>query len=389
MAVENWIAQEIGALTEFRRDLHRNPELLYDVHRTAASVAERLRSYGCDEVVEGIGRTGVVGVILGQSNTSGRTIGMRADMDALPIAEDTGAEWASTIAGKMHACGHDGHTAMLLGAAKHLASSRAFDGRVLVIFQPAEEGGAGAQAMIEDGMFTRWPCDEVYGMHNRPNLPVGEFTINSGPIMASVDEVRITITGRGGHAAMPHNTIDPLPIAASVIQAVQGLAARRIDPMDNAVISLCTIHAGDAFNVIPQQVEITGTVRTLREEVRRDIEMHLRALVENSCAAQGGTGALEYIRIYPVTVNDVEGTARAAKAAQEVAGMEKVALDMPASMGGEDFSFMLNVVPGAMINVGNGPSAGLHHPAYDFNDDVIAWGCSYWTTLVRQRLPLA
>jgi len=389
MAVENWIAQEIGALTEFRRDLHRNPELLYDVHRTAASVAERLRSYGCDEVVEGIGRTGVVGVILGQSNTSGRTIGMRADMDALPIAEDTGAEWASTIAGKMHACGHDGHTTMLLGAAKQLASSRAFDGRVLVIFQPAEEGGAGAQAMIEDGMFTRWPCDEVYGMHNRPNLPVGEFTINSGPIMASVDEVRITITGRGGHAAMPHNTIDPLPIAASVIQAVQGLAARRIDPMDNAVISLCTIHAGDAFNVIPQQVEITGTVRTLREEVRRDIEMHLRALVENSCAAQGGTGALEYIRMYPVTVNDVEGTARAAKAAQEVAGMEKVALDMPASMGGEDFSFMLNVVPGAMINVGNGPSAGLHHPAYDFNDDVIAWGCSYWTTLVRQRLPLA
>jgi hippurate hydrolase len=388
MAVENWIAQEIGALTEFRRDLHRNPELLYDVHRTAASVAERLRSYGCDEVVEGIGRTGVVGVILGQSNTSGRTIGMRADMDALPIAEDTGAEWASTIAGKMHACGHDGHTTMLLGAAKHLASSRAFDGRVLVIFQPAEEGGAGAQAMIEDGMFTRWPCDEVYGMHNRPNLPVGEFTINSGPIMASVDEVRITITGRGGHAAMPHNTIDPLPIAASVIQAVQGLAARRIDPMDNAVISLCTIHAGDAFNVIPQQVEITGTVRTLREEVRRDIETHLRALVENSCAAQGGTGALEYIRMYPVTVNDVEGTARAAKAAQEVAGMEKVALDMPASMGGEDFSFMLNVVPGAMINVGNGPSAGLHHPAYDFNDDVIAWGCSYWTTLVRQRLTL-
>lgn len=389
MAVENWVAKEIEELTEFRRDLHRNPELLYDVHRTAAHVAERLRSYGCDEVVEGMGRTGVVGVIHGQSNTSGRTIGMRADMDALPIEEDTGAEWASLVAGKMHACGHDGHTTMLLGAAKHLAESRAFDGRVLVIFQPAEEGGAGAQAMIEDGMFERWPCDEVYGMHNRPNLPVGEFTINEGPIMASVDEVRIRVVGLGGHAAMPHNTIDPLPIAAALIQAVQGLAARSLNPMDNAVISLCTIHAGDAFNVIPQELEITGTVRTLREEVRNHIETHLRTLVEQTCKAQGAKGHLEYIRMYPVTVNDPQGTVRAATAAQEVAGVEKVALDMPASMGGEDFSFMLNVVSGAMINIGNGPSAGLHHPAYDFNDDVIAWGCSYWTTLARQRLPLS
>lgn len=386
MAVENWVAQDIEMLTAFRRDLHRNPELLYDVTRTAASVAERLRSYGCDEVVEGIGRTGVVGAINGQSNTSGRTIGLRADMDALPIEEETGAAWASEVAGKMHACGHDGHTAMLLGAAKHLAQSRAFDGRVLVIFQPAEEGGAGAQAMIEDGMFSRWPCDEVYGMHNRPGLPVGEFTINEGPIMASVDEVRIRITGRGGHAAMPHNTIDPLPIAASVIQAVQGLVARGLNPMDNAVISLCTIHAGDAFNVIPQQVELTGTVRTLREEVRTQIESDLRQLVIQTCAARGAQGELEYIRMYPVTVNDPDGTKRAARAAQEVAGPDRVTLDMPPSMGGEDFSFMLNEVPGAMINVGNGPSAGLHHPAYDFNDDVIAWGCSFWTTLVRQRL---
>jgi amidohydrolase len=339
MAVENWVAKDIEALTEFRRDLHRNPELLYDVHRTAANVAERLRSYGCDEVV----------------------------------------------AGKMHACGHDGHTTMLLGAAKQLAESRAFDGRVLVIFQPAEEGGAGAQEMIEDGMFDRWPCDEVYGMHNRPNLPVGEFTINDGAIMASVDEVRIRIVGQGGHAALRHNTIDPLPIAAALIQ---GVMSRRIDPMDNAVISLCTIHAGDAFNVIPQEVEITGTVRTLREEVRTSIEEKLRKLVENTCTAQGAEGHVEYIRMYPVTVNDPVGTTRAASAAQEVAGMDRVSLDMPTSMGGEDFSFMLNVVQGAMINIGNGPSVGLHHPAYDFNDDVIAWGGSYWTTLVRQRLPL-
>ncbi len=389
MAVENWVAKDIEELTAFRRDLHRNPELLYDVTRTAASVAERLRAYGCDEVVEGIGRTGVVGVIMGQTNTSGRMIGLRADMDALPIEEETGVEWASTVAGKMHACGHDGHTTMLLGAAKQLAETRAFDGRVLVIFQPAEEGGAGAEAMIRDGMFDRWPCDEVYGMHNRPNLPVGEFTITEGPIMGSVDEVRIRVEGRGGHAAMPHTTIDPLPIAALLIQAVQGMTARHLDPMDNAVVSLCTIHAGDAFNVVPQEVEITGTVRTLREEVRAEIEEKLRRLVLSTCAAQGATGHIEYIRMYPVTVNDPEGTRRAAKAAQEVAGVDRVSLDMPASLGGEDFSFMLNEVPGAMINVGNGPSAGLHHPAYDFNDDVIAWGCSYWTTLVRQRLPLA
>ncbi|MEQ6204380.1 M20 aminoacylase family protein [Sulfitobacter sp. HNIBRBA2951] len=389
MAVENWVAKDIAELTEFRRDLHRNPELLYDVQRTAATVAQRLRAYGVDEVVEGIGQTGVVGVIYGQANTSGRTIGLRADMDALPITEETGAEWASQVAGKMHACGHDGHTTMLLGAAKQLAQSRSFDGRVLVIFQPAEEGGAGAQAMIDDGMFDRWPCNEVYGMHNRPNLPLGHFTINDGPIMASVDEVRIKVTGRGGHAAMPHNTVDPLPIAASLVQSVQSLTARGLNPMDNAVISLCTIHAGDAFNVIPQDVEITGTVRTLREETRTGIEERLRQLVTQTCAAQGATGTLEYIRMYPVTVNDVEGTAHAARAAQEVAGVEHVSLDMPASMGGEDFSFMLNVVPGAMINIGNGPSAGLHHPAYDFNDDVIAWGCSYWTTLVRQRLALA
>ena len=388
MAVENWVAKELESLTEFRRDLHQNPELLYDVTRTAATVAEALRAAGVDEVVEGIGRTGVVGVIHGQSNTSGRTIGLRADMDALPIQEDTGKPWASKVEGKMHACGHDGHTTMLLGAARQLVESRAFDGTVIVIFQPAEEGGAGAKAMIDDGLFTRWPCNEVYGMHNRPNLPVGEFTIASGPIMGSVDEVRISIEGRGGHAARPDETIDPLPIASAIIQAVQTITSRTVDPMDNAVVSLCTIHAGNAFNVIPQTLEITGTVRTLREEVRSHIEAQLSAIVPNIAAGYGATGTLEYIRMYPVTVNHERETMLAAAAAQEVAGESKVSLDMPPVLGGEDFSFMLNEVPGAMINVGNGPSAGLHHPKYDFNDDVISWGCSYWTTLVRQRLPL-
>jgi hippurate hydrolase len=387
MAIENWVARDVETLTAFRRDLHRNPELLYDTHRTAATVAEALRAAGVDEVVEGIGRTGVVGVIRGQANTSGRTIGLRADMDALPIEEATGAPWASEVPGKMHACGHDGHTTMLLGAARQLAESRAFDGTVVVIFQPAEEGGAGAKAMIDDGLFTRWPCDEVYGMHNRPGLPVGQFTIAPGPIMGSVDEVKITIEGRGGHAARPDQTVDPLPIAAALIQAVQTITSRTLDPLDSAVVSLCTIEAGNAFNVIAQEVKITGTVRTLREEVRNHVEAQLEALVRNVPAGFGAEGRLEYIRHYPVTVNHARETDLAARAAQEVAGEGQVDLEMPPVLGGEDFSFMLNEVPGAMINIGNGPSAGLHHPQYDFNDEVIAWGCSYWTTLVRQRLP--
>ncbi len=389
MAIENWVARDVETLTAFRRDLHRNPELLYDTHRTAATVAEALRAAGVDEVVEGIGRTGVVGVIRGRTNNGGRTIGLRADMDALPIEEATGAEWASQVPGKMHACGHDGHTTMLLGAARQLAQSRAFDGTVVVIFQPAEEGGAGAKAMIDDGLFTRWPCDEVYGMHNRPGLPVGQFTIAPGPIMGSVDEVKITIEGRGGHAARPDQTIDPLPIAAALIQAVQTITSRTLDPLDSAVVSLCTIEAGNAFNVIAQEVKITGTVRTLREEVRNHVEAQLQALVRNLPAGFGAEGRLDYIRHYPVTVNHERETGLAARAAQEVAGEAQVDLEMAPVLGGEDFSFMLNEVPGAMINIGNGPSAGLHHPKYDFNDEVIAWGCSYWTTLVRQRLPAA
>lgn len=389
MAVENWVSKEVAALTEFRRDLHRNPELLYEVTRTAASVAEALRAAGVDEVHEGIGRTGVVGVIRGQSDRSGRMIGLRADMDALPIEEATGAAWASTVPGRMHACGHDGHTTMLLGAAKHLADSRAFDGTVIVIFQPAEEGGAGAKAMLDDGLFLRWPVSEVYGMHNRPNLPVGQFTIAPGPIMGSVDEIRITVTGRGGHAARPDQTIDPIVVSSALIQAIQSVTSRTVDPMDNAVVSITSIHAGDAFNVIPQSVEMGGTVRTLREEVRTHIEEQLARLVPNIAAGFDATGTIEYVRHYPVTVNHEAETLLAAQAAMEVAGEDRVSLDMPPVLGGEDFSFMLNEVPGAMINIGNGPGANLHHPEYDFNDDVIAWGCSYWTTLVRHRLPRA
>ncbi len=388
MAVENWVSKQIGELTEFRRDLHRNPELLYDVNRTAAKVAEALRAAGVDEVHEGVGRTGVVGIIRGQSDRSGRMIGLRADMDALPIAEATGAEWASTVPGKMHACGHDGHTTMLLGAARELAESRAFDGTVAVIFQPAEEGGAGAKAMIDDGLLTRFPVQEVYGMHNKPNLPLGEFAVCAGPIMGSVDEIRITIEGVGGHAAFPHNTTDPLMATSALIQAVQSIVSRNLDPLKSAVISITTIHGGDAFNVIPQAITMTGTVRTLDEEVRALVERRLAKAVSHIAEAFEAKGTLDYIRMYPVTVNDVEGAARAGDAAAEVAGEDRVNREWDPAMGGEDFSFMLNERPGAMVFVGNGPSAGLHHPEYDFNDEAIAWGCSYWTTLVRRRLPL-
>ena len=388
MAVENWVAKSLPELTEFRRDLHRNPELLYDVHATAAKVAAALREAGVDEVVEGIGRTGVVGVIRGQSNTSGRAIGLRADMDALPIMEETGAEWASTVPGKMHACGHDGHTTMLLGAAKQLAESRAFDGTVLVIFQPAEEGGAGAKAMIDDGMLTRWPLDEVYGMHNKPDLPLGEFGVCAGPLMGSVDEVRITIEGVGGHAAFPHNTVDPLMPTSALIQALQSIVSRNLDPLKSAVISITTIHGGDAFNVIPQAITMTGTVRTLDEGVRDMVETRIAKAVQGVADAYDAKATLDYIRMYPVTVNAEVGAERAAAAAIAVSGEERVDQSWSPAMGGEDFSFMLNEVPGAMIFVGNGPSAGLHHPKYDFNDEAMSWGCSYWTTLVRQRLPL-
>ena len=389
MPVENWIADRIGELIEFRHDLHRHPELLYDLPRTAARVAAALRAAGVDEVHEGIGQTGVVAVLRGRTNVSGRAIGLRSDMDALPIVEATGKDWASQVPGKMHACGHDGHAAMLLGAAIGLAESRNFDGTVVLIFQPAEEGGAGARAMIEDGLFRRFPVDEVYGMHNRPGMAVGEFTIAPGPIMGSIDMFEIEIEGVGGHAAMPDRTTDPMPVVAALIQAAQTIAARNVDPLDAVVVSITTIHGGDAFNVIPQSIRMTGTVRTLREEVRDLAQARLGRITAGIADAYGATGRLSYSRNYPVTVNHEAETEYAALAAEAVAGPGRVSRDMPPTMGGEDFSFMLNEVPGAMINIGNGDSAGLHHPAYDFNDEAIGWGVSYWTALVRARLPAA
>ena len=388
MPVENWIAARLDELIAFRRDLHRNPELLYDLPRTSAKVAEALRKAGVDEVHEGLGQTGVVGVIRGRTNHSGRMIGLRSDMDALPIMEATGREWASQTPGKMHACGHDGHMAMLLGAAMGLAEKRDFDGTVAVIFQPAEEGGAGARAMIEDGLFDRFPCNEVYGMHNRPGLPVGSFETAPGAIMGSVDMFTIEIAGVGGHAAMPNHALDPMPVMAALIQALQTITSRNMDPIDGAVISVTTVHGGDAHNVIPPVVTLTGTVRTLRESVRDMIEARMGQMVQGIAAAFGAQGRLDYTRHYPVTVNHTAETGFAAAAAAAVAGAARVRDDMPPTLGGEDFSFMLNEVPGALIKIGNGASAGLHHPEFDFNDEAIAWGVSYWGELVRQRLPL-
>jgi hippurate hydrolase len=388
MPIENWVAAQFDELVDFRHDLHQNPELLYDVERTAGRVAEKLQEAGVDEVLTGIGRSGVVGVIRGQSNNNGRMIGLRADMDALPIEEASGKPWSSQVPGKMHACGHDGHTTMLLGAARELASSRSFDGTVIVIFQPAEEGGAGGKAMVDDGMFTRFDCNEVYGMHNMPNLPLGQFAIRPGPLLASVDEFKITLTGVGGHAAFPHLSVDPVTAMGALVQAVQSIVSRNLDPLKSAVVSITSVHGGEAFNVIPGDISLSGTVRTLDDDVRDRVEQRLQRMVDGLSMAFDMSGILNYQRHYPVTVNNPEATENAVRAAMEVAGDSAVNADTAIQMGGEDFSFMLEERPGAMIFAGNGPGADPHHPEYDFNDELIPWGCSYWTTLVRHRLPL-
>lgn len=389
MPIVNRLADLAEEITAWRRDFHENPEILYETHRTAARVAELLESFGVDEVTTGIGRTGVVGVIKGRNGGAGKTVGLRADMDALPIEEITGKPYASKTPGKMHACGHDGHTAMLLGAAKYLADTRNFDGTVVVIFQPAEEGGAGAKAMIDDGLMTRWPIDEVYGMHNYPGMPVGEFGIRKGPIMAATDEFRITITGRGGHAAKPHQTIDPIVVGSHIVTALQSIASRNSDPLKSVVVSVTVFQAGNAFNVIPQEVTLRGTVRTLDDDIRRLAEDRMSALVTSIAEGFGATAEIEYILGYPVTANHDDQTDFAAEIAENVAGVGKVHLELAPMMGGEDFSYMLLERPGAFIFAGNGDSAGLHHPEYDFNDDLIPVGSSYWVKLVETAMPTA
>jgi hippurate hydrolase len=362
--------------------------LLYDVHRTAAFVADRLREFGCDEVATGLGRTGVVGVIKGKKPAGKgdvKVIGLRADMDALPIHEETNLPYASKTPGKMHACGHDGHTAMLLGAARYLAETRNFAGDAVVIFQPAEEGGAGAAAMIKDGLMDRFKIDQVYGMHNGPGLPLGSFAIRSGPIMAATDAIDFKIEGHGGHAARPHICIDPVVAGSQLVIALQSIVSRNVDPLESAVISVCEFNAGNARNVIPQSVELRGTVRTLRPNVRDLVEKRIREITAGVAQTTGTKIDLTFERGYPVTVNHAAQTDIATTIAKEIAGDSNVH-ETPPMMGAEDFSYMLEARPGAFIFLGNGDSAGLHHPAYNFNDDAIPYGTSYWIKLVENTL---
>ena len=380
----NRIAGAEAEIAEWRRFLHTRPELLYDTHETAAFVAEKLRAFGCDEVAEGIGRTGVVGVIRGRRGARG--VALRADMDALPIQEETGAPHASAVPGRMHACGHDGHTAMLLGAGQALARTRDFAGHVVLVFQPAEEGGAGAKAMIEDGLLERFAIDEVYGMHNIPGLPLGQFAIRPGPIMAATDEFTVVLEGQGGHAALPHRTRDPIPAGAALVQALQQIAARNADPLDPLVVSVTQFHAGFAHNVIPGEATVSGTVRSLTEPVRAMAERRIGEIAAGIAAAHGVTARTHYERNYPVTVNDPGAARFAAAVAASLVGENKVDTNVAPLMGGEDFSYMLEKRPGAVIFVGNGDSAGLHHPAYDFDDRAIPFGASYWVALAERTL---
>ena len=389
MPIINRIADLHDEVTEWRRDLHENPELQYDVHRTAGIVAEKLRAFGVDEVVEGIGQTGVVGVIRGRDTGSGKVVGMRADMDALPIIEATGLPHASKVEGKMHACGHDGHTAMLLGAAKYLSETRNFDGIAVVIFQPAEEGGAGGRAMVEDGMMDRFGIQQVYGMHNFPGIPVGHFATRPGSLMAATDEFTIDLEGKGGHAAKPHDCIDTTLVAAQLMQALQSVVARNVDPVESAVLSVTSLHTGgDAFNVIPQTVHMKGTIRTLKEEVRQLVEKRLRTMVDGIAAAFDAKVILGFERGYPVTVNHEAETAIAADVAESVSVQGGVDRNLAPLLGAEDFSYMLNERPGAFIFVGNGDTAMVHHPEYDFNDEAIPFGVSYWAKLAETTMPV-
>lgn len=389
MPILNRIAEFHDEITAWRRDLHQHPEVLFEVHRTAGIVAEKLKAFGVDEVVTGLGRTGVVGIINGKSNTSGKTIGLRADMDALTVTEKTGAAYASTNQGKMHACGHDGHTAMLLGAAKYLAETRNFDGRIALIFQPAEEGGGGGKVMLDDGLVEKFDISEFYGMHNWPGMPVGHFGIRHGGIMAATDRFYITITGQGGHAARPQQTVDPIIVAAQMVTALQTIVSRNLDPLESAVLSVTMIEAGEADNVISQTAKITGTVRTLDGGVQDFIEARLGEIVPQFAQSFGASAVIRYARGYPVTVNSAREADFAADVASEVAGAERVDRNTPPSMGGEDFSFMLNERPGAYIFIGNGDSSELHTDTYDFNDEAIPVGTSYWVRLAETALKVS
>lgn len=384
-------------LTAIRRELHRHPELGFEEHFTSELVARQLERYGVDEIHRGIGKTGVVGVIRGArqgaGQAGGRTIGLRADMDALPLAEENAFEHRSSAPGLMHACGHDGHTAMLLGAARQLALTRRFDGTVHLIFQPGEEGYAGARAMIEDGLFERFPCDTVWAMHNWPGLEPGTLAVKPGPMMAAADRVTITIEGKGGHGAHAYLAIDPVVVAAHVITAAQTIVSRNVGPLDSAVVSLCSIQAGHpaAMSVIPREAVITGTVRSFRPQTQDMIEQRLKQLAEQIAAGFGARATVHYERMYPATVNSHDEALFGAEVATELVGAERVIRDLDPSMGAEDFAFMLERRPGAYFRIGQGGAESgcfLHNPRYDFNDEILPLGAALFVRLAERALPL-
>ena len=391
MKTRELIEQHCDEWVDIRRDIHANPELRFEEHRTAALIAERLRQWGI-ETHTGIGKTGVVGIINGRPGSS--SIGFRADMDALPIQEINQFPHASRIPLRMHACGHDGHVAMLLGAAQTLAADRSFEGRIVLIFQPAEEGGAGAQRMIEDGLFERFPVDMVFAMHNWPGIDEGSFAVKDGPMMASSNEFHLRIRGKGAHAAMPDLGIDPIPVACQIVQSFQQIISRVRDPLDPAVISVTQIHAGDAINVIPEFADVSGTVRTFRHETLDMIESMMRSTADHLCLAFGAKSEFEFKRNYPPLINDSEATRYAKRCLEGVEGVKQIFDHLNPTMGAEDFAFMLQAVPGSYIWIGNGHGAHrlgghglgpctLHNPSYDFNDHLLPIGVKAWVSLAR------
>lgn len=388
MAILNRFSEMFEEISTWRRDLHAHPELRFEEYRTAAFVASKLKEFGVDEIVTGFGGTGVVGVIHGQNNTSGRSIGFRADMDALPIQEVNDLPHASTIPGKMHACGHDGHTSMLLGAAKYLAETRNFDGKIVLAFQPAEEGGGGARAMIDAGLMDKWNVEEIYGMHNMPGLPIGEFAVRTGPQMACPDKFEIIVHGKGGHGAMPHKSVDSTLVAAQIVVALQSIASRNINPLENIVVSVCGFRTEtDTYNVIPNTVRLRGTVRTFEKDVQRFVCARIDALTKSTADGYGAVAEVTHMSGPPPLVNHEREADFAAEIALSVCGVAH--RNFEPSMGGEDFSEMLLERPGAYLFVGNGDSADLHNPSYEFNDDVIPVGCSWFVTMAERRMPLS
>ena len=386
MKILDDVKQQHAALTNLRRDIHAHPELAFDEHRTAALVADRLEAAGI-ETHRGIGRTGVVGVI--RAGSSKRAIGLRADMDALPMQERNTFPHHSKHPGRMHACGHDGHTAMLLGAAEHLARHPDFDGTVVFIFQPAEEGDGGGREMVEDGLFERFPVDAVFGLHNWPGLPAGSFAVHAGPVMASADRFDIEVLGHGAHAAMPHLGVDPVVAGSALVQALQTIVTRTLDPLDPAVLSVTQFHAGEAYNVIPDRARITGTVRAFSTEVQSQIEGAMQRICQGVGAAYNVNVRFNYIRGYPATINTPDEAALCVEVARALVGEGSVRTDLKPSMGAEDFAYFLHEKPGCYVWLGNGPGEGgctLHNPNYDFNDAVIPTGVSYWVGLVDRLL---